>query len=279
MLAADGWAARVILEGSAAEAKESGAEATPRPGLVSLDLFDRAIAGGGNSANAYLGRGAHRLETGETKKAIADLTRAIERDEGLAGAFLYRGLAYEKGGQFENARSDYLRAQILDPEGAVGIAAGWNLDFLQRKPTGDQAVVVEELGLPDAFSITVSAPSAESTLYARIEMWEYRRLGRSFSFLDGRLLGEDQIPVDDTANIYPTYRPYQFLTGMLFDDLPEILAQDDFLYLDLPGELMQDGELVFTTQLALGFKQGGLFYVRTIPLPLDRPGGQEEVGR
>src|SRR5262249_37491908 len=57
---------------------------------------------------------------GEHKKAIADLTTAIELTDRDADQRLRRGQSYDALGEFQNAELDYSRAIELDPAGWRG---------------------------------------------------------------------------------------------------------------------------------------------------------------
>ncbi len=55
----------------------------------------------------------------------------------------------------------------------------------------------------------------------------------------------------------------------VMEDVTDIIGEQDYLFYELGDDPLENGELVYTRQLALGFKGGGLFYVRTIPLFTD----------
>ena len=59
------------------------------------------------------------------------------------------------------------------------------------------------------------------------------------------------------------------MPGLDFESVADIIGQEYFMFYELGDDPLEDGELVYTRQIALGFKQGGLFYVRTFPLFTD----------
>jgi Tfp pilus assembly protein PilF len=67
-----------------------------------------------------LERGKAYLAKGILKRAIKDLSKAIQLDGGDALAYLQRSLAYEKNGDSTKAAKDYNKAIQLDPSLAKG---------------------------------------------------------------------------------------------------------------------------------------------------------------
>ncbi|HEV2162813.1 MAG TPA: tetratricopeptide repeat protein [Stellaceae bacterium] len=91
-------------------------------------------------AQAYLNRGNGYADRGDTQKAIADYTAAINRDATLGNAFAARGVLYYKADDYKRAVADLDAAIRLDPtnadswawrsraKGALGDANGANAD-------------------------------------------------------------------------------------------------------------------------------------------------------
>jgi tetratricopeptide (TPR) repeat protein len=64
-------------------------------------------------------KGMQELGNGNTQKAIAHFTKAIERDPNYSFAYIGRGDAYLAGGDSDRAISDYDRAVRTDPSNDV----------------------------------------------------------------------------------------------------------------------------------------------------------------
>jgi hypothetical protein len=126
--------------------------------------------------------------------------------------------------------------------------------------------------MPDAFTIIMIASEADSREINRHETWYYYRAGTRFEFVNGIFVeGADIEDVDfeSVEAIFSPYRPHQFSPGLNFEDVADIIGAQDYVLYELGDDPLKDGELVYTRQLALGFKNGGLFYVRTFPLFTD----------
>ena len=68
---------------------------------------------------ARLVRGLARLQLGETRGAIADLTFVLRNDPNSSVAYLNRGLARLELGQIQQARADLTKARNLEPNGSL----------------------------------------------------------------------------------------------------------------------------------------------------------------
>ncbi|MBF0180339.1 MAG: SPOR domain-containing protein [Magnetococcales bacterium] len=89
------------------------------------DLARQAIADCSESIRLQPGnarvwrlRGAARLVTGNTEKALLNFDRALQLDSGDALARRYRGLAHLIAGQANEALADFQAALLLDPDQA-----------------------------------------------------------------------------------------------------------------------------------------------------------------
>ena len=67
---------------------------------------------------AYINRGSAYAKKGDFEAAIADHTKAIELDPNLHIAYSNRGVAYAEKGDLDNAIADYSKAIALDPNDA-----------------------------------------------------------------------------------------------------------------------------------------------------------------
>ena len=132
--------------------------------------------------------------------------------------------------------------------------------------------MVAALGMPDAFTLVMIASEPGSSEITRHETWYYYRSGKRFEFVNGKPVSAENIEGVDfntVEAIFTPYRPYQFLSGLSLEDVTDIIGEQDYPFYELGDDPLEDGELIYTRQLALGFKGGGLFYVRTIPLFTD----------
>jgi len=65
---------------------------------------------------AYQGRGTAWLSKASIDEAIADFTRALERDPTIAWAYFNRGLALLVKGKDRQAEEDFAKCLALKPE-------------------------------------------------------------------------------------------------------------------------------------------------------------------
>ena len=72
------------------------------------------------NAVAYNNRGLAYSKKGDTDRAIADYTQAVQLDPKYAHAYQNRGLAYYGKGDTDRAIADSRRARQLDPLGNRG---------------------------------------------------------------------------------------------------------------------------------------------------------------
>jgi len=246
-------------------------DAAPRPEIGKLEtrfLDDHVKARPGN-VSALTARGLHHLLLGDPGRAIADFDRALKKQPKDAAALYHRGLARERQGDLPKATADYEAAVVAAPESPFARGALANLAMLSDGPSPDQHKTIQRHGMPDAFSVHIAANTPQSDLLLRTEVWTYHRLGREITFLEGRLFDERRFPAEKDTTIHPLYRPHQFATGMRFVDMVEMIREEKYFYMALEDDVVRGGELVATTQLVVGFKDGGLFYVRAHPLVLE----------
>lgn len=245
------------------------------PALVDLALYGLFIESDPEAienVEDHVSRAQLMLERGFHDRAIQDLRMALRLDIDAQAAWYHMGRAYEMKGEIETAKAAYEGAIELGPETEVGIAAKWDQEVLRLAPQDERADVVSALGMPDAFTLVMIASEAGSHEITRHETWYYYRAGKRFEFVNGKPIAVEDIKGVDfntVEAIFSPYRPYQFLPGLSFEDVADIIGEQDYLLYELGDDFLENGELVYTRQLALGFKGGGLFYVRTIPLFTD----------
>jgi len=74
-------------------------------------LFKKTV----EDAKAYVNRGAAYRKKGNYDRAIADFNKAIELDPGCAEAYHNRGVAYRRKGEHKRAIADLNKAMKLTP--------------------------------------------------------------------------------------------------------------------------------------------------------------------
>jgi tetratricopeptide (TPR) repeat protein len=83
---------------------------------IAVEQFDRAIAQDSANVGAWKGRGAARLEQGDTEGAIADYDESVRLDPTDAGAWTGRGCAHLENDDPDRAIVDFTQALRLEPE-------------------------------------------------------------------------------------------------------------------------------------------------------------------
>lgn len=222
-----------------------------------------------DNVEAYVSRARLFTERGLYDLAIEDLLTALDLDVDSQAAWYALGRAQEMKGEFEMAEAAYEDAIDLGPDTELGVAAQWDRQMLKYVPQDDRRETLEALGMPDAFTLVMFSAEPGSPSISRHETWYYYRAGTRFDFVDGAVAAAEDIEDVDfetVEGIFTPYRPYQFLLGLDIEDVSDIISEDDYLLYQLGENPLKDGELVYTRQLALGFKNGALFYVRAFPL-------------
>lgn len=77
---------------------------------------------GCKDAKDYYNQGDACFKKGETDRAIAAFTRAIEKNPRFVNAYYYRGMAYHRKKDHNRAVADYTRAIEINPQYAVAHA-------------------------------------------------------------------------------------------------------------------------------------------------------------
>ncbi|MDA1163230.1 MAG: tetratricopeptide repeat protein [Planctomycetota bacterium] len=101
---------------------------------IALANFEQAIQVGPGKATPWASRARYWLQRGDTTKAIADATRAIE-NEFSHPALSIRGDAWLQLGDFDKAIADYTAAKRLDP----AVAQAYYRRALNRREQGNEA--------------------------------------------------------------------------------------------------------------------------------------------
>ena len=225
-----------------------------------------------DNVELHVSRAELFAERGFHDRAIQDLLMALRLDMGSQAAWHALGRAHEMKGELKMAQAAYADAIALGEETEAGIAAQWDQQVLKLIPADNRRETIEALGMPDAFTLIMAAKSPGSNEITRHETWFYYRAGLRFEFVNGIVVSSDELEdvnPETVEAIYTPYRPHQFLSGLDIDAVADITGEKEYVLYELGDGPLQDGELVYTRQLALGFKNGSLIYVRTFPLFTD----------
>jgi len=136
--------------------------------------------------------------------------------------------------------------------------------------TGDDRRVFQvELGLPDAFSLSFEQ-DPDGARY-RVETWTYALTGMWLTFADGVLIetGSLDVTADDLSAWPVEYDPFAFEPDMTLEQVQALLEGQELVSLEVPAEFGEDMLLYGGDQIVLGFTEGELEFVETLPITVD----------
>jgi hypothetical protein len=102
----------------------------------------------------------------------------------------------------------------------------------------------------------------------REEHWRYYGRGEELVFIDGALVATADLGPLPAGYTFPDYSPVAFRADMSFDELAESLGITSFVKEEIPDEEGDKAELYWAKQIALGFSNGELVYVESMPANL-----------
>jgi hypothetical protein len=230
------------------------------------------------NVSGHKGQGIKVMKVG--KGGIGEYL-GIQKDDLIVG---YRGKTYSG----TNLKSAELAREIsrspfdvpiditLDRDGKVLSKEVTYRRTPQAQPaaSSEQQQVIEKFGPPESFTVMIIAED-EETAPERNEVWKYYSLGRSFTFVEGKLITSHPLQAIDSQAALPDYRPWQFTGDMGIGDAVTAFADQEFIQLDLDDELIEGGTMAYSEQLALGFKDGQLVFAESIPLVPGEEGGAQ----
>ena len=267
---------------------------------LALQDYTQALQLEPNNAGAYSARANTYFNLKNYEKVVSDCNSAIGLDYNYAYAYLLRGNARFELGDYENARQDFSIALDIDP--SLQAAREWleftettmNTDIELTTPEYDsdydfdsfdttawfedldipsaadysdaQIEVINRLGKPESFTLMMVALNEDSDEIVRNEIWNYFSLGTRFIFLKGELILTEEIDSIDDESVLPSYSPDQFGFGMSFAEVLEVTGEKEFVLMEVIDEYIESGDLYYTEQLVLGFKDEQLFFVESQPL-------------
>ncbi|TFG49931.1 MAG: DUF1080 domain-containing protein [Anaerolineales bacterium] len=143
-------------------------------------------------------------------------------------------------------------------------------EALEITPLDSRPTMLEEMGPPDAFTITFQDLEGQ---IVRWESWSYFDYTSQFDFIDGELLWNIELePVPDGSIFAHFYDPADFVAGMTPAQVKDLLSDQELLEVNLAA-LDQEGALALAgDQILLGFDHNQLVYVETVILSPDPDG-------
>jgi hypothetical protein len=137
-------------------------------------------------------------------------------------------------------------------------------DALQVAPEDARPEIVDQLGPPDAFTVTMQEVEGQMV---RQEEWAYFDEATRIDFVDGSLVWTVDIePVPEGSLLASYYDPLAFQARMSLDEVRALLPGQDLAVVDLAEADMPGGVAVAGDQILLGFDQDQLVYVQTFAL-------------
>lgn len=138
----------------------------------------------------------------------------------------------------------------------------------------DRLAILAEMGTPDAFSIAFEQDPAGHSY--RIETWSYAVTGMTLTFADGVLIETGGIDASsEDVSAWPVdYDPMSFSAWMNLEAVQGLLEGQELVSLEVPEEFGAGTVLYAGDQIVLGFSEGELEFVETLPVTVDSLGGE-----
>lgn len=153
----------------------------------------------------------------------------------------------------------------------IELATGILNDALTMGTTDDRPGVMEELGMPDAFDISIVQIEGGEV---RMESWRYFQYGTRVDFVDGEAVWTMEIdPVPEGTLFAAWYDPLAFEAGMTVEEASALATRASPagmvpVYIDISqgGEDLAGGLMLAGDQILLGLENGRLVYVETLAM-------------
>jgi hypothetical protein len=141
----------------------------------------------------------------------------------------------------------------------------------------DRPGVLEVLGMPDAFDISIIEVEGGKI---RKESWRYYQYGTRVDFVDGEAVWTIAIePMPEDTIFAAWYDPLSFGADMSSEQVTQVIVNSSpanavptFLDLSIGGEDLAGSSTLIGDQIMVGFFQDRLVYVETVAL--SSAGGQ-----
>ncbi|MDY6796108.1 MAG: hypothetical protein SWK76_12665 [Actinomycetota bacterium] len=129
--------------------------------------------------------------------------------------------------------------------------------FFEASLSTDQNQVVEDIGYPDHFFISIDPYGTD-----RMERWIYFSDGKALDFDNGRLDGEEEV-ADESAEYPPTdLRPQDFSTLMTSEEANQLLGEPLYTH-EVEDSLMPENSIIIYEKAVLLYRDGQLIGVDT----------------
>lgn len=151
----------------------------------------------------------------------------------------------------------------------IDLAQGIINEAMTAGLTDDRPGVMEELGRPDAFDISIAQIEGGEV---RMESWRYFQYGTRVDFVDGEAVWTMEIdPVPEGTIFAAWYDPLAFEAGMSVEEVSAMVEEASPagmvpVYIDIAqgGEDLAGGLILAGDQILLGLENGRLVYVETL---------------
>jgi hypothetical protein len=168
------------------------------------------------------------------------------------GIYLYAGwVGYQEDPMIVEVQES--RSQLVDP---------YTLSSAQQEQ-------LFTYGYPEAFTIlfyeeeTVGGGAAP----VRLETWDYYTQTIELTFINGNLVAEDPLEIDEVGSLDPLpYYPEQFGAFMSLEEVIAAAGIDTYVDIPLEKEFMEEGVMYFANALTFGLKDNELIYIEALAL-------------
>jgi len=136
-------------------------------------------------------------------------------------------------------------------------------------PSPAQEEELFSYGYPEAFTILFyeeeTVGGGVSTV--RLETWDYYTQGIGLTFINGDLIAEDPIEIDDVGTLDPLlYFPEQFEAYMSLEEVIAAAGIDSYVEIPLDKDFLEGGVSYFANSLTFGLKNDELLYIEALAL-------------
>ncbi len=124
-------------------------------------------------------------------------------------------------------------------------------------------------GYPEAFTILFYEEETVGGGIApvRLETWDYYSQEIGLTFINGDLIAEDPIEIDDVGSLDPLpYFPEQFSAFMSLEEVISAAGIDTYVEIPLEKEFLEGGVSYFANSLTFGLKNDELLYIEALAL-------------
>ncbi|MCJ7717286.1 MAG: hypothetical protein MUO54_12315 [Anaerolineales bacterium] len=127
-------------------------------------------------------------------------------------------------------------------------------------------------GYPEAFTILFyeEETTAGGAAPVRLETWDYYTQGIGLTFINGELIAEDPIVLEELGTLDPLpYFPEQFDAYMSLDEVIAAAGIDSYVEIPLEKDFLEGGVSYFANSLTFGLKNDELLYIEALALTTD----------